>query len=233
LSKRNSTSAGFKRKKAQNMAKLCRVAGGGEHRRGISPFCAHHSRAVLRHGHPEGRYLPPESFEAERQRVDAFLKKHEAHPGLVSSLSWLQSWLDQAHTGEAVPAQHDIQRLAMHGVKPLAMLTEAAALWLLSRSDPRRLVDDVRLTYAIGFHVLALAPREKRFGRVKGKPGYTYQIITKVPRRAVGERPRLTLGPLLQNLVEGIFAEQEAKNAFLLSLRKPFPTTAGEAQKAD
>jgi hypothetical protein len=140
----------------------------------------------------------------------------------MSALKWLQAWLDAATFGEDVAGAREMQSLAAHGVAPLSILTEAAALFLLSRWDPRKLPDDDRLTFAIGIRVLTLIPRERRFGTLKGKPRYRSKSIGKVARREVGRRIRLNLVPLLVNISEAIGAERDQQQQFAVSLSKPF-----------
>jgi hypothetical protein len=154
--------------------------------------------------------------------VERFLVKHAKHEGVRSALAWLQTWLDAATLGEDVAGGREMQRLAAHGVPPLSILTESAALFLLSRWNPRRLPDDDRLTFAIGIRVLTLAPREKRFGSLKGKPRYFCRSIGKASRRDVGRRIRLNLAPLLVNIAEAIGAERDQHQQFLAAISSPF-----------
>jgi hypothetical protein len=115
-----------------------------------------------------------------------------------------------------------MQRLAAAGVKPLSILTESCALFLLSRWDPRKLPDDARLDFALGIRVLTLIPREKRYGSLKGKPRYFSRSIGKVARREVGRRVRLNLAALLCNVAEAIDADREQQQKDLAALSKPF-----------
>ena len=52
--------------------------------------------------------------------------------------------------------------------------------------------------------------------------GTTRRAFGKVARRSVGQRIRLTLAPLLVNIVSGIDAEREAQQQEVLSLHMPF-----------
>ena len=107
----------------------------------------------------------------EREQVERFLAKHSSHEGLVTSLQWIQRWMDAATLRtEDVPAARELQQAAQYGITPLQMLTEAAALFLYSENRPQRLPDDDRLTWPIGARVLTMGPRERRFGRLHGKP---------------------------------------------------------------
>jgi hypothetical protein len=127
---------------------------------------------------------------------------------------------------EDVPAARELQQAAQYGITPLQMLTEAAALFPYSENRPQRLPDDDRLTWAIGARVLTMGPRERRFGRLHGKPRYYSRGIGKVARREAGKRIRMTLAPLLVNVVQGIHGEREAQQREALSLHKPFTDPA-------
>ena len=208
---------------ARNRSRPCRHTGCREFRTALSPFCDRHARAVERHGHPEGRAINPKEYAVERQQVAAFLAKHAAHEGLQSSLKWLQRWMDSATLGtERFPAASELRQAAEHGVTPLQILTESAALFLYSRNRPAALPDDVRLDWAVGIRVLTLAPRQRRFGRLHGKPRHYSKDIGKVARRSVGQRIRLTLAPLFTNIVRGIDEEQAEQQREVLSLHQPF-----------
>jgi hypothetical protein len=207
---------------AANVRRPCRLSGCSFGRVAFSPFCRSHAARVERYGHPEGRPIDPKEYAFERQSVEKLLATHSEHEGVKSAVQWLQRWLDAAQRGEDVPGGRDFARLAAHGVLPLSILVESAALFLLAHWSPRRLPDDDRLTFAIGVRALCLAPRERRYGTLNGKSRYFSRSIGKVARREVGRRIRLNLGPLLVNVSENIDAEREQAKQFTLSLRAPF-----------
>lgn len=213
----------FRIKAARNRGLACRVQSCMVGRASVSPFCDRHAKAVERYGHPEGRALNPKrDYGVERELVASFLARHSQHAGVMSALKWIEKWLEEANLGQDVPGRAEMQRLHANAVSPLAILTEASALFLLSRWNPRRLPDDERLTFAIGIRVLSLAPRERRFGTLKGQPRLHCKAIGKVARREVGRRIRLTLAALLANVASAIQAEDEAAKKFALDLRQPF-----------
>ena len=213
----------FRAKAAHNRGLPCRVQSCLVGRASISPYCDRHAKAVERYGHPLGRAVHPKrDYGVERELVSAFLAKHSSHPGVASAHHWLRRWLDEANLGQEVPGRSELQRLHAHMVSPLAILTEAASLFLLSHWRPRVLPDDERLTFAIGVRVLSLAPRTKRAGRLRGKPRLYCKAIGKVDRREVGRRIRLNLAALLANIAAAITQEEGAQRAMEASLRQPF-----------
>lgn len=188
----------------------------------ISPYCTAHRKRVERYGHPDGRAIRAKEYAVERQLVASFLQRHADHEAIKAGLQWLRQWMDDANMSEDVPGQGALQRLYLHGVEPLQILTVAAALFLFSRLQPRHLPDDDRLTFQIGYQVLCLAPRAQRYSVCRGKPRMVSEQIGKVDRRTVGRRIRLSLAPLFVNLVEAVLAEEQKRNDLSISIRKPF-----------
>jgi hypothetical protein len=216
---------------ASNSSRPCRHGGCSGRRKALSPYCRLHAVRVERYGHPDGKPINPKEYAVERARVADFLERHASHEGLINALKWLQKWLDAARRADAatlgsenVPGARELRQVAEHGVTPLQLLTEAAALFMYSQHQ-RGLPDDDRLTWAIGVRVLTMAPRERRYGMLHGKPRYWSRSVGKVARREVGRRIRTTLAPLLVNIVQGIEAERSEKQREALSLHKPFVST--------
>jgi hypothetical protein len=108
----------------------------------ISPYCGRHRIAFERYGDPHGfRLRRKRDYWHELVLVQAFLAKHREHAGVKAALSWLEKWLrEDAHA----------VRLRGHAITPLAILTEAAALFLLSHWNANRLPAGTRLVFAIG-----------------------------------------------------------------------------------
>jgi hypothetical protein len=221
------SNASFQSKAAMNRGLTCRVAGCYIPRKAISPFCSTHAKANERYGSPLGRAIRPKEYRVERQLVENFLAKHCEHEGVQNVIQWLRKWLDEANRGEEVPGRREIQRLASTGVTPLLILTEAAAVYLYSHWSPARsalhkLPDDERLTFAMGIRVLALAPRNRRYGKLRGKPRMVCEPLGKVDRRAVGQRIRMNAIGLLSNIARAIEADEDAKKQFINAQYKPF-----------
>ena len=121
----------------------------------------------------------------------------------------------------------DMNRLARHGVTGFDVLTEATALMLLARWNPKRLPDDIRLTYAIGTRVLRLAPMEKRFGGLRGGKPRTYSArLRKTSRRHVGKYIREGLQPFFVNALDAIDKQQEERQRREAALSQPLPITS-------
>jgi hypothetical protein len=121
-------------------------------------------------------------------------------------------------------------RIAEAGVRPLTILTTAAALWLYSRWNESKLPSDIRLSFGLGNAVLNMAPHEKRARYVEGKLQYHSKRPGKVSRRAIGERLRSHLTPLFLSAAVAIEAELDRKQRALMALHTPFPTEGAAPQ---
>jgi hypothetical protein len=220
------SSSSFHSKANANRGRACRVEGCFIGRKAVSPWCNAHSKSADRYGHPLGRAVRPKEYTIERTLVEQFIAAHADHAGIQSALKWLRKWLDAANMSEDVPGRAEMQRLHAHAVEPHSILVQAAALFLLARWSPRKLVDDVRLDYSIGIAVIRLAPLTKRYGTLKGQPRVYSKAPGRVARREVGRRIRLNLAPLLMNISEAISEAENAKKQFDRDLRLPFKNQA-------
>ena len=219
------TKLALQRRVCINQRLRCRATSCESQRFAVSPFCKMHSRRVERHGHPEGRAVHPQrDYGLEHQLVARFIKEQRQHPAIVCALAWLQGWLDHSTQDDTkAPARQHMQRLAGHGVTATDILTEAAALVLLARWKPQALSDDVRLDFAIGSRVLALAPLDKRHGGMRGgRPRIYSAAIGKVARRTVGNRIRSRLAALFTNMVIALEAQELADRQRRKDLEAPF-----------
>jgi hypothetical protein len=216
----------FKINESRNRGLPCRATACVLPRKSVSPFCSRHAKSYERWGHPLGRSVRPKEFAVERKIVAEFLERHAQHPGVVSALALLKRWLDSAALGESAPALSEWQRLQTHQVAPLEILTTAAALFLLSQWRHRILPDDDRLTFAMGYHVLKLAPCSRRYAVSRGKPRMVSVTPGKRARRDVGLRLRRVLAPLLANIAEALSVEWREKQQLDTDLRTPFNTSS-------
>lgn len=214
----------FRARRQRNQAKQCRIEGCHSNRSALSPYCGRHQKAADRWGHPLGHSLGRKhDYPVEHQRASSFIAAHRDHPGIRSALLWIEQWLAAVTRGEDCEGREDMQRLAEHGVTPLAILTETVALFLFSRWLSRRLPDDDRLTYMIGTRVLTLAVLGKRYtGYINGRHRQRSKPLTKTARRDVGRRLRFTLAPLLANIADAMEAEDLEQQQFLADIRKTF-----------
>ena len=179
----------------------CAVSGCLNTRSGAAGHCRRHREAKRLHGHPEGRNLLPREYAAERREVAAILNANSGHPGLRSSVEWIDAWLAAAAAGTPMISALELARLAHHGVTGARVLEEAAAVWMVAHRRPARLPDDARLTMALGTAVLRLAPQPVTSVREhNGRTIRRYREAYKADREAIGRGIRDKLGLLLHNI---------------------------------
>ena len=170
-------------------------------------------------------------YERERRDVTLFLREHQEHPGIQAALAWIGGWLRASSLRDLdQPGQLHAARLDAHGVTPLAILTECGAVWLYSTRNPRTLPDDARLTFAMAYAVLRLAPHDVR--RVYHSARSTtvrYATSTHAVRTAVGDHLRRTLALLLYRIAETIAARSEQMAAMRDAFAAPFHQPTNES----
>lgn len=181
---------------------------------------------IKEYGHPDGRLIRPKEYESESHEIAEFLKQHSNHAGVVAALSWIDQWQhmsisDDPNEACKQPAGIDtMNRLRAHGVAPLEILTEAAALWLYSYRFPAKLMDDKRLTYAISRAIYNKAPAHKRQSWTSAN--VFRQRMSADEKNGIGGRIRDTLGLLILNIISTIHARQAAKESIKASFCAPF-----------
>jgi len=172
----------------------------------VSRYCGQHARADRAYGHPLGKRLLPRHYAAERREVARFIRRNREDQSIRTALAFFQRWLELAASGDTdVPAPAQIARLAKNQVSALEMLCEAGAVWAYSERNQRALIDDERLTCALGNSISHLAPLTAiRKYEFRGKTLYRYSRVPKAERMEIGETIRRTLGVLLQAVTEAI-----------------------------
>jgi hypothetical protein len=203
----------------RNQLKPCSVPGCTETRHRVAANCYDHEMKRMLYGHPEGRPLHPREYSVERQDVSRLIRSNADHPGIQYALQRIARLLSgREPVGRSSLARH-LTRLYDAAVKPEAVLTEAAALWLWSSRNPALLPDDIRLEFAIGAAVLRLAPLERT---VSWRSGRSYSVSAKTgDRRDLGHLIRNQLGPLLHNLTLTIHREEEQRRSMAQALALP------------
>lgn len=207
-----------------NTRKKCKLDSCYMPRVGFTGYCNYHERNAYWHGHPLSKLTKPKEYEGDKEAVAELFRDNSQHAGLLSATAWADQWLADSVAGRAsAVAPMEMSRLAAHGVKGLDVVTECAALWLLSTRHPSRLQDDIRLTYAMGNGVLRLAPLEKRSiwrGTRIGK-FRSYQPPGKT-RRLIGEHVRSVLGHFLMNVSQAVLAKAAEADERQVALSTPF-----------
>lgn len=171
-------------------------------------------------------------WAAEREEVGRLLAANAEHPGLKSVLAHLTTWCEAAcDNSRAFDGANEIARVIRHGVKPVAILTEAAAFTLWLGKHPHALPDLRSTDFALARAVFGLAPRERR--QTRG-PGGVWPVSSALvsncsyspkPRPSalahVGSYLRATLAPFLANIASSVEAKAQAQAALAEAMKAP------------
>jgi hypothetical protein len=173
----------------------------------------------------------PAQYRRERKEVATLLARRSDHPGVRVALDWIARVMRTASVAaEKTPGQTHWARLHQSDVQPLRVLQECAAVWTFAQRNPYTLVDDHRLTWALGIAVAYLVPREFIKGYLYGKGEHRrYRTVTAKAREEIGREIRDMLHPLLRGVSEA--AEQDAARAQRAkeALRVPFNQQGAQA----
>lgn len=220
----------------QNEMYTCTVPGCQDHRTGMRRMCRDHLRTDRRYGHPNGNPLKPSTFARERALVVDLLSKNTDHAALTHGLRWLTAWCTEATTSErAFAGADEVARLIRHGVTPLAILAEVAAVDIWLNNNPRALPDDRAEDFAVSRAVFMLAPRPRRqSGWRPARPGgrapepWTYAPVPKPGALAfVGHHlRRRALTPLLVVIASAVQARAREEEAQRAAMRTPMQWAA-------
>lgn len=204
----------------------CAVPGCSKNRLGVAQYCHAHAGRLYTYGHPQGIPIPRDIYADELREVRELFTSNKDHPGLISVVHWIESWVEaasnhEAPAGNAIFGRIHVKRIhGREGLTALDILTEIAAIWVFATRYPQRLPDDQRLTFALSRNVARLATLEKvQYGNTKSK---TTKNPTVAELRGVGLRIRQTLGLFLINVVESLKRKAEKAQDFKDSLSIPF-----------
>lgn len=212
----------IRRRKEQNSRRPCLATGCSKHREGLSGYCSLHAVRNDLYGHYNGKRLLRKTYHFEHAEVVAFLARYKTHPGIVSALEILSTWLRDASAGLQVPAHAEFQRLSAAGVSAQDILTEALATWLYIHRNPSTFPSNRSVDSAIGTSVLYLSPRSQREIWTNGVRTTTAEKISGGKRRTTGEFIRKGMGSLFLNIERQIIADHEEQARRAQSMTLPF-----------
>ena len=200
---------------ARNEAQGCTVAGCRNPRNALALYCAGHRSAYRRYGSPEGRALTCDDLHSPSRSVRQLFHANHQHPGLLEALRIVAGWLDPVTAASSPLGLSEARRLGLAGVSALDVVTEAAAVYVLSRQRPRRLSTTRELRFAIARQVLRLAklPRSPR-GHRADIPGSLLD--------AVGARVLAVLGRFLANVASAVETQRDAAEQVREAFAAPF-----------
>lgn len=223
---------------ARNAKHRCRTPGCHVPRYRLDAWCLKHGRRAKAYGHPLAIPLQTRQWKPQRKEVEAILKANPMHPGLVQAMSLLQQWMQRAALNpQAYKGAEQVYRLVSHGVTPLDVIREAAALYLWSRDNPGQASsawpDDTAADFALARAVFRLAPTPRRV--LRSKVGIAGDWKLKLdsdnsyqpkPRpsslREVGKYLRQLLAPLVVGLSVAVQQSRAQKKDPQALLKLPF-----------
>lgn len=203
-------------------------------RKGMSAWCRNHNDRAARFGHPLAPALRPGTWKVERTEVTKVFTAHPHHPGLMQALQWLQEWQARAlESDHEFKGAREVARITRHGVTPLQILTELAAVVVWEAGSPHVLPDDRSRDFAASRAIFALAPRHRRALRVRGSPHGSWgrspsgRASYSVPPRTsslayVGRHLRRLFAPLLANVLAAVELNRRLKADKDAAMRLPF-----------
>lgn len=201
----------------------CSVPGCTRTRKTISPYCAYHSKRYNGRGHPTQPSILPRDYDVELHQVNTLVLNNMKHPGIQAGIEFFHAWLTYADTGEKrVPQRALMKAVLESGVTPAALLSEVAAIVLLSHLRPDKLIQGKPTLYAYARAIIrhsgqlqtAVSPSS---GAKRRKP------VSGGVVKEIGTYIHDNLNPLLLNLANTAEdREKQAKDA-MNSFYRPIP----------
>jgi hypothetical protein len=197
----------------QNIAHQCNVHRCTAQRVNISPYCARHYAAVCRNGHPTAAPVPESLWRPYRPRVRALLDANPDHPMVTHVQAFLRQWLSQAAALDGRRGcawAGEVARLGRHGVSPLDLMTELAAVHVALREHPEATQGALHRDFAASKAICQLAPRPRTVtleARAKGTHGYAKKPLPSALRH-IAPHLQQALAPLLALVVQALEQEQ-------------------------
>ena len=184
-----------------NTQRQCSVKHCYNYRFRIGPYCRKHRNAKRYWGHPEAKAIRRRDYSCEMEDVINIIELNPDHPGIKRGIDFFQGFLEDAANGSRlVPCPELIARLHVAGVRPLDILTEMAALWLLHDQQGGLIKSDLHLYHLMGSRLI-------RFIRYPGRTRGTQHF-------ACGEYVRKNVGVLLVNISRTVEQKWRKENNF-------------------
>lgn len=218
--------------RADNELRQCGNRGCSKSRYGMNRWCEACNRKAVHYGDPRAGPLKRSQWAPERAQVAALIAANADHPGVRSIVAYLEQWSAEACANEqAFKGATEIARLTRHGIKPLALLTEACAFWLWLDRHPLVLPSDRAADFALSRALFGMAPRPRR--QTRGPGGVwpvnkklaatcSYAPKAKVTALAyIGKHLRGVLAPFFSNLAASLERQAEQLAAREAAMRAP------------
>jgi len=205
----------------------CNANGCVQRRSRGSQFCISHMKRQRLHGHPWGRALQPRELNVYRRQAREFLAFHEDYKQISAATALLNEILSLgANDHSSKPIERELFRLVQGGLGGSEALEVILAVWLYSMTEPNRLPDDQRLTYALGTALLKARPLKTYVTlTAEGKRTRRYFAPSGGPRKELGEIIRSRLGLLFANATAALREEERQRRERVKTLATPFTTS--------
>lgn len=177
---------------ADNTQKQCSVKHCPNYRYRIDPYCRKHRESKRYWGHPEAKAIRRKTdYWWQVEAVKEIIEMNMDHPGVQKGIEFFETYMKMAANGSrSVPCPELIARLYDAAVKPLDLLIEMAALWLLHDQTRGLIKSDLHLYHLMGSKLI-------RFIRYDGRTRGTQHF-------ACGEYVRKNVGVLLVNISRAV-----------------------------
>lgn len=185
----------------KNELLFCKTKHCNRNRKGLSAYCGTHNARKTAYGSDTGKRFYPKDYESQAMKVTQLLNANAKHLGVLKAIAFFDDWIRVACSRGGTPGQKHILRLNDEGVTGLELLTDCAALWLLSIEEPWEF-DQNALTYALGLAVLTKSRSMKR-GCVSARD------VRMTDRRIVGKYIQDHIGLMLANICSTIRQSQK------------------------
>jgi hypothetical protein len=145
--------------------------------------------------------------------VRALLETNSGHPMVTHAQAFIQQWLSQAAAMDGRRGcawATEVARLGRHGVNPLDLMTELAAVHVALKDKPGAVQGKQHRDFAISRALCLLAPRPRTVtleARAKGTSGYAKKPLPSALRH-IGPHLQQALAPLLALIVQALEQEQ-------------------------
>lgn len=206
----------------RNTKLKCKAASCNNFRLNVSGYCKFHFKKANLFGNPLGKSIRHSEYKREYEDVSNLITKNINHVATVTSLTFIQSWLDMASNGKSCLQASEIDRLVKGGVSALDILLETSAVFLFSQRKPKSLHDNEELSYQIGIAVLRLAEQTSYINssgiKCHRKPSGT-------ERKSIGQHLRQSLGLFLFNVTTAINKQEQDEFDFREKLWTPLDST--------
>ena len=113
-------------------------------------------------GHGCATAIKSKEYRVEKSLVGDIILANVDHPSIKTGISFIETWLINAHSGEPCPLGSFISHFWDSGIRGTDILIEASALWLFKFRIPNRIYNMNCLDHYVGNKVIRIIPHWRR-----------------------------------------------------------------------